>query len=65
MTMMERADEDAWLAELGEMQGEVARAKITAAYQVKHTERQAARLAEVMSRTCEGRVAWRSVCLTW
>ena len=38
-------------------QGEVARAKITAAYQVKHTERQAARLAEVMSRTCEGRVA--------
>jgi len=57
MTMMERADEDAWLAELGEMQGEVARAKITAAYQVKHTERQAARLAEVMSRTCEGRVA--------
>ena len=31
-------DTAAWLAELGEMQGEVARAKITAAYQVKQSK---------------------------
>ena len=51
------ADEDQWLDEVGRMKGELMVATRTADALGRQTERQAARLAEVMSRTADGKVA--------
>lgn len=53
----DRADQDQWLDEVGRMKDELTVAQRTADAEVRRTERQAARLAEVMSRTADGRVA--------
>jgi hypothetical protein len=53
----DEADEDQWLDEVATMRDQIEQTRRSADVQVRHTERQAARLAEVMSRKADGRVA--------
>lgn len=54
---LEAADEEQWLDEVGAMRDQIEHARHDAETRVRRTELQAARLAEVLSRTADGRVA--------
>ena len=54
---VDEADDDQWLDEIGMMRDQIEYTRRGAEAKVRRTELQAARLAEVMSRTADGRVA--------
>lgn len=53
----DEADDDQWLDEIGAMRDQIEYTRRGAEAKVRRTELQAARLAEVLSRTADGRVA--------